>query len=64
MFQEDPRDYATVFVESTYGQYNAYLSHKYAHRGWYVGIKKSGAIKKASQTKWGQKAIQFLPLRA
>ncbi|KAK7595279.1 hypothetical protein V9T40_013104 [Parthenolecanium corni] len=62
--EEDPRDYATVFVEGTYGQYNTYLSQKYAHRGWYVGIKKSGAIKKASQTKWGQKAIQFLSLRA
>lgn len=62
--QENPHNYGTVFVEGTYGQYNTYLSQKYAHNGWYVGIKKNGTIKKASQTNWGQKAIQFLPIRA
>jgi hypothetical protein len=57
------KDEATVFVEYSYGQYNLYLSRKWAHVGWYVGIKKSGKIKPGPQTRWGQKAIQFLPQR-
>lgn len=61
--QENPRDYSTVFVEGILGQYNTYLSQMYAHNGWYVGIKKNGTIKRGPLTKWGQKAIQFLPIR-
>lgn len=57
------KDEATVFVEHVYGQYNLYLSRKWAHLGWYVGIKKSGKSKPGPQTRYGQKAIQFLPRR-
>ena len=64
VLQEDPRDYATVFIEGTLGQYNTYLSQKYAHLGWYIGIKKNGTIKHGPLTRWGQKAIQFLPVRS
>jgi len=61
--EEDPRRSKTIFVESVLGQYNTYLSLKYAHMGWYVGIKKSGQLKAGQRTRWGQKAIQFLPIR-
>lgn len=54
----------TVFIESFQGSYNTYLSLKYAHLGWYIGIKKNGKFKKGSQTKYGQKAIMFLPRRS
>ncbi|PSN30901.1 Fibroblast growth factor 9 [Blattella germanica] len=53
----------TIFVSSLLGYYNTYLSRKYAHLGWYVAIKKSGKPKRGHKTKWGQKAIQFLPRR-
>ncbi|KAJ4436144.1 hypothetical protein ANN_18771 [Periplaneta americana] len=59
----DVNEEGTVFVASLFGYYNTYLSRKYAHLGWYVGIKKSGKPKRGSKTKWGQKAIQFLPRR-
>jgi fibroblast growth factor 1 len=59
----DLNEEGTVFVASLFGYYNTYLSRKYAHLGWYVGIKKSGKPKRGSKTKWGQKAIQFLPRR-
>ncbi|XP_021925337.1 fibroblast growth factor 1-like isoform X2 [Zootermopsis nevadensis] len=59
----DVNEEGTIFVASLLGYYNTYLSRKYAHLGWYVGIKKSGKPKRGSKTKWGQKAIQFLPRR-
>lgn len=62
-FQSDSSDEATVFVEDFQGSYNTYLSKKYAHLGWYLGIKKSGKWKRGSKTAYGQKAIQFLPVR-
>ncbi|XP_044758526.1 fibroblast growth factor 1-like [Coccinella septempunctata] len=55
---------STVFIESLRGLYNIYLSRKYAHLGWYIGIKKSGNFKRGPKTGYTQKAIQFLPRRA
>ncbi|XP_018574813.1 fibroblast growth factor 1-like [Anoplophora glabripennis] len=55
---------ATVFIESFQGSYNAYLSRKYAHLGWYIGIKKSGKVKKGPKTAYGQKAVRFIPRRS
>ncbi|CAG9765210.1 unnamed protein product [Ceutorhynchus assimilis] len=52
-----------VFIESFHGSYNNYLSRHYAHLGWYIGLKKSGKFKKGPKTKFGQKAIKFLPRR-
>lgn len=56
-------DEASVFIEDFQGSYNTYLSRKYAHLGWYLGIKKSGRFKKGPNTAYGQKAISFLPVR-
>lgn len=54
---------STVFIEAFQGSYNTYLSRKYAHLGWYLGIRKSGKVKKGPKTAYGQKAIKFLPRR-
>ncbi|XP_030763423.1 fibroblast growth factor 1-like [Sitophilus oryzae] len=62
--ESDPNSPATVFVESFQGSYNAYLSRAFAHLGWYLGIKKSGKFKKGPKTKYGQKAVKFLPNRS
>ncbi|KAK9888100.1 hypothetical protein WA026_000375 [Henosepilachna vigintioctopunctata] len=59
----DVNEENTVFIESLQGSYNVYLSRKYAHLGWYIGIKKSGKFKRGPKTAYGQKAIQFLPRR-
>ncbi|KAL3274073.1 hypothetical protein HHI36_015491 [Cryptolaemus montrouzieri] len=59
----DMKEENTVFIESLQGSYNVYLSRKYAHLGWYIGIKKSGKFKSGPKTGYGQKAIQFLPRR-
>ncbi|KAE8745160.1 hypothetical protein FOCC_FOCC008226 [Frankliniella occidentalis] len=61
--QANVRQEGTVFVEVMLGQYNTYLSRKFAHVGWYVGLKKNGRQKAGQKTAWGQKAIQFLPIR-
>ncbi|XP_034252858.1 fibroblast growth factor 1-like [Thrips palmi] len=61
--QANIRQEGTVFVEMMLGRYNTYLSRKFAHIGWYVGIKKNGKQKPGQKTAWGQKAIQFLPIR-
>ncbi|XP_077301793.1 fibroblast growth factor 1-like [Arctopsyche grandis] len=53
----------TVWLEEFLGSYNTYMSRSYAHRGWYLAIKKSGKPKRGDKTGWGQKAIQFLPRR-
>ena len=63
VLQANIRQEGTVFVELMLGQYNTYLSRKFAHVGWYVGIKKNGRQKSGHKTAWGQKAIQFLPIR-
>lgn len=55
---------STVFIETLRGLYNVYLSRKYAHLGWYMGIKKSGNFKRGPKTGYNQKAIKFLPRRA
>ena len=41
-------------------------SKKYAHGGWYVGVKKNGEVKNGRKTwqPWGQKAILFVSRRA
>ena len=36
---------ATIFLESSNGYYLNYLSQKYAHMGWYVGLTKEGRAK-------------------
>lgn len=59
----DPFEEATIFRESLLNSWNIYLSKKYEHLNWYVGIKKSGKSKNGQLTKLGQKAIQFLPRR-
>ena len=41
------------------GQYYVYLSAKFAHHGWYIGLTKAGKAKKGHRTWHGQKAIQF-----
>ncbi|XP_014273782.1 fibroblast growth factor 1 [Halyomorpha halys] len=61
--EENPREEATIFIESTLRQYNTYLSKKHEDKNWFVGIKKNGKPKPAVRTAWGQKAIQFLPIR-
>lgn len=62
-FQADSTAEEITFIEEFQGSYNTYLSLKYSHMGWYIGIKKSGKFKKGPKTKYGQKAIQFLPRR-
>ncbi|XP_063904546.1 fibroblast growth factor 1-like [Zophobas morio] len=62
--EPDMNEDNTIFIESFRGSYNTYLSLKYAHLGWYVGIKKSGKFKRGPRTKYGQKAIMFLPRRS
>ncbi|CAG9856540.1 unnamed protein product [Phyllotreta striolata] len=59
----DPMMENNVFIESFQGSYTTYLSRKFAHLGWYVAIKKNGKIKKGPKTRYGQKAVKFLPLR-
>jgi fibroblast growth factor 1 len=51
---------------SSGGYYLNYLSKKYAHLGWYVGITKEGRAKNGKKTfyPWGQKAIQFVSRKA
>ncbi|XP_008196985.1 fibroblast growth factor 1 [Tribolium castaneum] len=62
--EPDMTDNSTIFIEAFQGSYNTYLSLKYAHLGWYIGIKKSGKFKRGPKTKYGQKAIKFLPRRS
>ena len=59
--ETDFRNLETVFLESLHNLYNNYLSLK--HTDWYIGVKKSGTIKPGPRTRYGQKAIQFLPVR-
>lgn len=44
------------------GPYYVYLSAKFAHHGWHVGLTKAGKAKKGQRTAHppGQKAIQFM----
>ena len=61
---ENVDDDSTVFVEELISdRYLVYLSKKYAHMGWYVGIKRDGNPKNGKKTfyPWGQKAILFVP---
>lgn len=51
----------TVWVETLSGAFYNYLSKKYAHMGWYLGLKKSGKPKRGHKTEYGQRAVQFLP---
>ncbi|XP_063225734.1 fibroblast growth factor 9-like [Bacillus rossius redtenbacheri] len=61
--EKDVSEEGTIFVEMVSGQYNSYLSRKYAHLGWYLAIKRSGRPKNGRRTAWGQKSTQFLPRR-
>lgn len=49
----------TKWEQWNIGSYDAFRSHKYAHFGWWIGIKRNGRAKPGSRTSWGQKAIQF-----
>ena len=64
--EDDETNDGTIFLESSNGYYLNYLSQKYAHMGWYVGLTKEGRAKNGRKTwyPWGQKAIQFVPRRA
>ncbi|KAK4874071.1 hypothetical protein RN001_013431 [Aquatica leii] len=62
--EPDATEEGTVFIEAFQGSYNTYLSRKYSHLGWYLGIKKSGKFKKGSKTTYKQKAVLFLPRRS
>ncbi|KAF5291464.1 hypothetical protein FQR65_LT01776 [Abscondita terminalis] len=62
--EPDVTEEATVFIEAFQGSYNTYLSRKYAHLGWYLGIKKSGRFKKGPKTTYRQNAVLFLPRRS
>lgn len=53
----------TVWIESYRGGYNTYLSRQHAHKKWYLGLKKSGKVKRGPKTAEKQKAVQFLPVR-
>ncbi|KAJ8946810.1 hypothetical protein NQ314_008795 [Rhamnusium bicolor] len=57
----DPSNGGTVFIEEFQGSYSAYKSALYPE--WYIGIKKNGLPKKGFRTKYGQKAVKFLPRR-
>lgn len=63
--EEDEANDATVFLENVHGHYLTYMSKKFAHFGWYVGITKDGRGKSGRKTwhPWGQKAIQFVARR-
>lgn len=64
--EPDATNEATIFYESSNGYYLHYLSKKYAHMGWYVGITQEGRAKNGKKTfyPWGQKAIQFVSRKA
>lgn len=62
--ENEKSEECTVFIESLAGLYNVYLSRHYAHLGWYVGLKKSGKVKKGPKTALNQKACKFLPRRS
>ena len=62
--EPDIMEEGTVFIENFQGSYNTYLSRKYSHLGWYLGIKKSGKFKKGPRTKYRQNAVLFLPRRS
>jgi len=49
----------TEWEQWSIGSYDAFLSRKYMHHGWWIGIKKNGRAKLGPKTFWGQKAIQF-----
>eukprot|EP00095_Tigriopus_kingsejongensis_P007514 maker-scaffold103_size370364-snap-gene-1.19 protein:Tk07514 transcript:maker-scaffold103_size370364-snap-gene-1.19-mRNA-1 annotation:"heparin-binding growth factor 1" len=61
--EPDPTQESTVFLESTHHSYLIYLSKKYSHMGWHVGLKRNGEAKNGKLTlhPWGQKAILFSP---
>lgn len=60
-FQSDPSNRGTIFVEEFQASYSAYKSALYPE--WYIGIKNNGLPKKGYKTKYGQKAVKFLPRR-
>lgn len=49
----------TEWEQWSIGAYDAFRSRKYAHHGWWIGIKRNGRAKPGWKTSWGQKAIQF-----
>uniref|UniRef100_A0A0C9PP81 Fibroblast growth factor n=2 Tax=Fopius arisanus TaxID=64838 RepID=A0A0C9PP81_9HYME len=50
----------TEWEQWSIGSYEAFRSHKFATKGWWIGIKKNGRPKAGLKTQWGQKAVQFL----
>lgn len=53
----------TEWEQWNIGSYDAFRSRKYVRYGWWIGIKKNGRAKPGPNTRWGQKAIQFLAIR-
>lgn len=63
-FQNDRLAEDGIFYELYEGGYNMYMSKMNKEKGWYLGIKKSGAPKPGPRTARGQKAVQFMPRAA
>lgn len=61
VYAKSRMDEEGIFFEMYEGGYNLYLSKLNKDKGWYLGIKKSGAPKPGPRTQRGQKAIQFIP---
>ncbi|CAH0564175.1 unnamed protein product [Brassicogethes aeneus] len=61
--ERDPSSQKIIFIEEFQGSYTTYKSKRYERRNWYIGIKKNGNFKSGRKTKYGQKAISFLPRR-
>lgn len=56
--QFEPFSWLSTFQGN--GQYYVYLSVKFAHLGWHVGLTKAGKAKRGKRTWYGQKAVQFI----
>lgn len=59
--EQEETNEATIFHENFQGSYSAYKSKKYPD--WYIGINKMGQAKRGHKTRYGQRAVKFLPRR-
>lgn len=61
--EPDPSSPNARWIEALHGSYNTYLSRRWAHLGYYLGLRRDGRIKRGSRTHLHQKAAHFLPRR-